>query len=118
MAPVDAQTDLPPGTVQLIDVDGTLLTTRSKDAKKSDIVLVPTPSKDPEDPLNWSKPRKWLATSCVVLYTIMICLPSTAVYSVTTPISKATVLTVHDLITGTGIMVRCTFLCPQTMLTT
>lgn len=94
-----------PGTVQLIDLDGNVLNSQSRDKKKDDIVLVPTPSLDPDDPLNWTPKRKLLATSCVVMYAIMVRIPSSAVYSVTSPISKATDLTVHTLITGTGVMV-------------
>lgn len=36
----------------------------------------------------------------------MVTLPSSAVYSVVGPISKQTNLSVHDLISGTGAMVR------------
>lgn len=38
------------------------------------------------------------------MYTVMMVFPSSAVYSVTTPISKATHLTVSDLVSGTGAM--------------
>lgn len=55
-------TDSIPGTVTLIgeDHDGS-----SPHAGNTDIILVPTPSADPEDPLNWSKPRKYLAIACI-----------------------------------------------------
>jgi MFS family permease len=59
---------------------------------------------DPEDPLNWTPKRKLIQVSCVVIYTLMIIFPSTAVYSVTTPISKATDLTINNLTQGTGAM--------------
>lgn len=72
----------------------------------NDIVLIPRPSDDPDDPLNWSFRRKLLATSCVVVYTMLLAIPSSAVYSVVTPIRKATGLTLTDLNNGTGIMVR------------
>lgn len=101
-----------------VDVDGNVLNSHGREAKKNDVVLVPTPSQDPDDPLNWTKKRKLLATSCVVMYSIMVCLPSTAVYSVTTPISKATELTVHTLITGTGVMVCALGLLAEMRLTT
>ncbi|KUJ06784.1 major facilitator superfamily transporter [Mollisia scopiformis] len=91
-----------PGTLHLIDENGDLHVKHSTSTK--DIVLIPIPSDDPEDPLNWPLPRKLLQTSCVVLYTIMMVFPSSAVYSVTTPISKATHLTVNDLVSGTGAM--------------
>ncbi|KAH8667409.1 major facilitator superfamily transporter [Tricladium varicosporioides] len=91
-----------PGTVQLIDADGHMHVKHSEAAH--DVVLVPLPSDDPEDPLNWSKKRKLLQTSCMVMYTVMMVFPSSAVYSVTTPISKATHLKVSDLVSGTGAM--------------
>lgn len=37
-----------PGTVHLVDLDGTM---RAKHAKGSDVVLVPAPSRDPDDPV-------------------------------------------------------------------
>ena len=96
---------LPPGTVRLIDLDGTLATKHAQGMGQKDIILVPHPSEDPEDPLNWSIRRKLLATSCVVVYTIMLAIPSSAVYSVVTPIRKATGLSLTDINNGTGIMV-------------
>lgn len=97
---------LPPGTVRLIDTEGTLSGTHADGKGQQDIVLLPQPSEDPEDPLNWSFRRKILATSCVLMYTIMTALPSSAVYSVVTPIRKATSLSLQDINNGTGIMVR------------
>ncbi|EKD21760.1 major facilitator superfamily transporter [Drepanopeziza brunnea f. sp. 'multigermtubi' MB_m1] len=91
-----------PGTLQLIDTTGELHVKHSEAAQ--DIVLIPVPSDDPEDPLNWSRRRKLLHTSCMVIYTVMMVFPSSAVYSVTTPISKATELKVSDLVSGTGAM--------------
>jgi hypothetical protein len=52
-----------PGTVQLVDVNHTL---NVQHAGNGDVVLVPAPSNDPEDPLNWSKRRKLLSTVCVM----------------------------------------------------
>ncbi|KAK1625556.1 major facilitator superfamily transporter [Colletotrichum phormii] len=102
-----AQTDgqgLPPGTTRLIDVDGSVISKHASGSDEADIVLIPRPSEDPEDPLNWTKKRKWLATSCVLMYTVMIAIPSSAVYSVVTPIRKATGLSLSDINNGTGIM--------------
>ncbi|KXH55448.1 major facilitator superfamily transporter [Colletotrichum salicis] len=102
-----AQTDgqgLPPGTTRLIDVDGSVISKHASGSDEADIILIPRPSEDPEDPLNWTKKRKWLATSCVLMYTVMIAIPSSAVYSVVTPIRKATGLSLSDINNGTGIM--------------
>ena len=62
-----------PGTVHLVDLEGTM---RAKHASKGqrDIVLVPAPSNDPDDPLNWSPRRKLLSTSCMCMYTLMVSL--------------------------------------------
>ncbi|KAF4917922.1 putative MFS-type transporter [Colletotrichum viniferum] len=95
---------LPPGTSRLIDVDRSVIGQHASGSGENDIVLIPRPSEDPEDPLNWTSKRKLLATSCVVLYTIMIAIPSSAVYSVVTPIRKATGLSLTDINNGTGIM--------------
>lgn len=54
-----------PGTIHLIDIDEHLATRHAKGQK--DIILVPTPSDDPEDPLNWSPGRKRLALTCTML---------------------------------------------------
>ncbi|ETS80696.1 hypothetical protein PFICI_08225 [Pestalotiopsis fici W106-1] len=95
---------LPPGTIRLIDTDGGISSKHADGKGQSDIILVPSPSEDPEDPLNWDLKRKILATSCVVVYTIMIAIPSSAVYSIVTPIRAATSLTLTDINNGTGIM--------------
>ncbi|CAH0044828.1 unnamed protein product [Clonostachys solani] len=93
-----------PGTVRLIDTDGTKHAKHADRKGQNDIILVPHPSEDPEDPLNWSRKRKLLATSCVLMYTIMIAIPSSAVYSVVTPIRLNTSLSLTDINNGTGIM--------------
>ncbi|EXJ91478.1 hypothetical protein A1O3_00026 [Capronia epimyces CBS 606.96] len=92
-----------PGTVHLVDLEGTM---RAKHASKGqkDIVLVPAPSNDPDDPLNWSPRRKLLSTSCMCVYTLMVGIASAAIYSVLVPISEATGMTLGDLNSGTGYM--------------
>lgn len=57
--------DAIPGTIQLVDVDHSIET---RHAGNGDIVLQPTPSNDPDDPLNWSPRRKLLALICPNLY--------------------------------------------------
>ncbi|KAF2099206.1 MFS general substrate transporter [Rhizodiscina lignyota] len=69
-----------------------------------DVVLVPAPSSDPDDPLNWSPRRKALAITCMCVYTLMVGIASAAIYSVLVPISTATGLTLGDLNAGTGYM--------------
>lgn len=55
-----------PGTVQLVDLDQRLGTRHARGHK--DIILVPTPSANPEDPLNWSPGRKRLALAGVLAF--------------------------------------------------
>ncbi|KAF5589020.1 major facilitator superfamily transporter [Fusarium subglutinans] len=94
--------DFFPGTVLLVDLDGTL-ETRHAQAHR-DIVLVPTPSDDPDDPLNWSRWRKTLLMTTLCVYCLAVGIASAAIYSVLVPISAATGLTVGDLNYGTGYM--------------
>lgn len=54
-----------PGTVQLVDLDEHIATRHARGHR--DIVLIPTPSADPEDPLNWTPARKRLALTCILL---------------------------------------------------
>ena len=53
-----------PGTLYLVDLEGTL---RAKHAsgRQNDVVLIPAPSDDPDDPLNWSAKRKALSTASI-----------------------------------------------------
>lgn len=60
--PSDVQGKIP-GTVHLVDLEHTLETRHVS----GDIVLVPVPSNDPDDPLNWSPKRKIIATICTNL---------------------------------------------------
>jgi MFS family permease len=54
--------DFPPGTVRLEDLD------RSAD----EIILQPQPSTDPNDPLNWSSPRKYVNFALVCTYVVLV----------------------------------------------
>ncbi|KAL2814825.1 MFS general substrate transporter [Aspergillus granulosus] len=56
--------DAIPGTFTLVDTEH-VLATRHLDRGDRDIVLVPEPSSDPDDPLNWSSHRKLLSTVCL-----------------------------------------------------
>lgn len=113
--------DAIPGTVHLVDVDGTSHAMHSKGHR--DIILVPAPSKNPDDPLNWTPRRKLLSTFCNFTWIflpfpsmidslarcwkvsryVMTCGISTAtIYSVIVPISDATGLDLGTLNSGTG----------------
>lgn len=54
-----------PGTIQLVDLDAHLAARHARGQHK-DIILVPTPSADPDDPLNWVPRRKQLALTCIL----------------------------------------------------
>lgn len=94
---------LAPGTVHLVDSEG-IVNSKHAPGTQDDIVLVPTPSSDPNDPLNWSKKRKLLSTACVSVYTLVVSIAATAIYSLLEPITKDTHLTLGDLNTGNGYM--------------
>lgn len=55
-----------PGTVKLVDLDHAETSTPHA-GKQSDIILVPTPSRDANDPLNWSPARKRLHLICIIV---------------------------------------------------
>lgn len=91
-----------PGTYHLVDLEGTIRAKHASGAQLKDVVLVPAPSADPDDPLNWSPKRKWLSTASQSMYTLMVGIASAAIYSVLEPISEDTGLTLADLNAGTG----------------
>ncbi|EHK98148.1 putative Uncharacterized MFS-type transporter [Glarea lozoyensis 74030] len=76
-----------PGTVHLVDLEGVIKGKHAATSQLKDVVLVPAPSSDPDDPLNWSPKRKWLSTVSQSVYTLM-----------------DTGLTLADLNAGTGYM--------------
>lgn len=82
-----------PGTVLLID--------RSKKvthaAGTDDVFLVPQPSQDPEDPLNWSRKRKLWAFTMSCVYVCGIGFPTSMHYSVLADITKQTGIPTIDL---------------------
>lgn len=83
---------LPPGTVHLVG------------EQSDEIILVPKPSTNLDDPLNWSKKRKLLNISLVLFYVLSTGIGGTSVYSVFTPISKETGISIAQLNTGTGFL--------------
>ena len=61
--------DFVPGTVHLVDLEG-VLRVKHASGQQEDIVLIPAPSEDPDDPLNWSAKRKLLSTTCICVYVV------------------------------------------------
>ncbi|ESZ93039.1 hypothetical protein SBOR_6560 [Sclerotinia borealis F-4128] len=93
-----------PGTIHLVDLEGVMRERHASASRLQDVVLVPSPSRDPDDPLNWTPKRKMLSTACMSMYTLMVGIASAAIYSVLEPISQDTGLTIDQLNAGTGYM--------------
>jgi hypothetical protein len=93
-----------PGTVHLVDLEGTIRAKHASGTQLKDVVLVPAPSSDPDDPLNWSPARKRLSTASQSIYALIVGIASAAIYSVLEPISQDTGLSLADLNAGTGYM--------------
>lgn len=88
-----------PGTVHLIDADGHV---QGQHAGNTDIILVPAPTRDPEDPLNWTGRRKLLSTACTLLYTAVIAAAFGSTPTVIVQIADSTGLSSNDLVVGVG----------------
>lgn len=93
-----------PGTSHLVDVKHISIEKGSKEDKKG-IILIPTPSDDPNDPLNWTKWRKYKVLFFgVVLYCFGGSIPGCCIYSILTDIANSPDIniTVGQLNQGTG----------------
>lgn len=101
MAPYAA--DVVPGTVHLVDLGDHESHGRHL-GSRPDIVLVPQPSKDPEDPLNWTRKRKFWSLAMVLVYTLGVGIPTTLHYSVIADITRDTGISTADLVQGNGVM--------------
>jgi hypothetical protein len=103
MLPHHHDDDPVPGTVYLVDVNGQA-TSDLHDASHKDILLVPRPSSDPNDPLNWSRGHKLLAVSMAYLYVFGTGIATSLQYSVLADIMADTGISTANLVEGTGVM--------------
>ncbi|KAI4745995.1 MFS general substrate transporter [Aureobasidium sp. EXF-12298] len=99
----EADDDYVPGTVHLVDVTGQVSSSHH-DGSQRDIVLIPQPSSDPEDPLNWTYRRKILAISMAYLYVLGTGIATSLQYSVLVDITADTGISTNNLVQGTGVM--------------
>ncbi|EGR44442.1 uncharacterized protein TRIREDRAFT_70319 [Trichoderma reesei QM6a] len=100
--PTQADTSQVPGTVLLVDIDHNRQTRHA--SSQDDIILIPTPSTDVNDPLNWSPWRKRQHLICLIAYTLFNGMALSVVYSLLVPLSTALHVSVGDLNQGTGYM--------------
>ncbi|KAK5988238.1 putative MFS-type transporter [Cladobotryum mycophilum] len=91
-----------PGTVHLVDLDQNAATLHA--GRQKDIILIPTPSNDVNDPLNWSPWRKRQHLICLIVFTLFNGMALSVVYSLLVPLSEPLNVSVGDLNSGTGYM--------------
>ncbi|KAF7550001.1 hypothetical protein G7046_g8159 [Stylonectria norvegica] len=99
MASLERHPEAIPGTVHLVELSGS----GSGSTRDGEVELVPRPSADPEDPLNWSPRRKYLAVSMVLLYVLGSGVAGTLQYSVLADITRDTGISTAGLVQGTGV---------------
>ena len=91
-----------PGTVQLIDTEGILHVEHGEGHKE--IVLVPQPTNDPNDPLKWSKNRKMISMATAMAWCFFIGALISGLSPAYILIEEDTGISVADLSTGNGLM--------------
>lgn len=91
-----------PGTIHQVDVSNRLRGLR-RSAKNDDIILVPQPTDHPDDPLNWSKKRKYVTVLGYNLYTVGVVLMVSCYTPANLQIQAATGIPVANINTGVGI---------------
>lgn len=90
-----------PGTVHLVDLEGT---SNRQHGDESDIILIPQPTKDPNDPLNWSSMRRLTASICHALWVLFGAIIINGLTVAYLAIEKDTSITMTDLNLGNGLM--------------
>ncbi|ODV91957.1 hypothetical protein CANCADRAFT_30239 [Tortispora caseinolytica NRRL Y-17796] len=90
-----------PGTVHQVDLQGTLNV--KHEAGHKDIVLIPQPTRDPEDPLNWSKNRKLLCAIVLMIAVFSADVLTTALSAALLVIEEDTGISLSTLNQGVGV---------------
>jgi hypothetical protein len=106
-----------PGSVHLVAAENGHVVEAGQTSANGSILLHPHPSHDINDPLNWTKSRKRIATFCLFVCescsaandrvtdfadTLTAGMGTTALYSVLTPIEQNTGIPLSTLNAGTG----------------
>ncbi|KAI5456685.1 major facilitator superfamily domain-containing protein [Mariannaea sp. PMI_226] len=92
-----------PGTVQLVDIQG-VFNVEHGGQRSRDIVLVPQPTNDPDDPLRWSPRRKTKNIICAMSWCFFIAALISGLSPAYILIEQDTGISIADLSTGNGIM--------------
>lgn len=96
--------DFVPGTIRLVDVDHRKDHEGGPYIGNDAIELVPTPSSDPEDPLNWTRKRKMINLISLNVYIFCVAIATTLHYSVLADITRDAGIPTSDLVQGNGVM--------------
>lgn len=91
-----------PGTVHLIDIEGTSNLQHGK--HNNDIILIPQPTNNPNDPLNWSSKRRWNSTVWQIFWTFFGAMYINGLTPAYLLIEKDTGIPISDLNLGNGLM--------------
>lgn len=93
-----------PGTVQLVDAQGIFNVKHQHGQRSHDIVLVPQPTDDPEDPLRWSAARKTRNIICAMAWCFFVAAMISGLSPAYILIEEDTGISIADLSTGNGIL--------------
>ncbi|KAL7917009.1 major facilitator superfamily domain-containing protein [Trichoderma austrokoningii] len=91
-----------PGTVQLVDVQGIFDVKHGQQSR--DIVLVPQPTNDPDNPLRWVASRKTRNIICAMVWCFFVAGMISGLSPAYILIEKDTGISIADLSTGNGIL--------------
>ncbi|KAH8892173.1 MFS general substrate transporter [Thozetella sp. PMI_491] len=95
--------DIPiPGTVRLVDLEGTSNLRHGKDQR--DIILIPQPTNDPNDPLNWSPMRRLNSSIWQMMWAFFGAAFINGLSPAYLLIQEETGISLADLNTGNGLM--------------